>query len=368
MKSIYLSLDSVKRKVLEKSIKKILVISGKNTYYKTGADKKFKDIFQKKEIFLYIKNSKFPEYKELKKIINYKNLVKPDLIIAIGGGCVMDYAKICSVVSSQKNLKEKIINSDVFEKKNLKVLAIPTTTGSGAEVTSNAVIYINNIKFSVEGDSIKPDYYSIIPEFLISSSFKIDASSGFDAISQAIESLFSQKSNNESISFAKKSLKILLKNYSNFLGNKNLNNSYKMAIGANLAGKAISISKTTAPHALSYPFTALYNVPHGHAVSLTLNKFLKFNYFNTNIANCNFDLKERFQTLFSLTKTNNMKELDYFLQKIKKKGKLEQNFLKLGFNINKDYHKIIKGLNEQRLKNNPVKVSISDIQHILKNF
>ena len=81
-----------------------------------------------------------------------------------------------------------------------------------------------------------------------------------------------------------------------------------------------------------------------------------------------FDLKERFQTLFSLTKTNNMKELDYFLQKIKKKGKLEQNFLKLGFNINKDYHKIIKGLNEQRLKNNPVKVSISDIQHILKNF
>ena len=51
-----------------------------------------------------------------------------------------------------------------------------------------------------------------------------------------------------------------------------------MALAANFSGKAISISKTTAPHALSYPFTAFYNISHGHAVSLTLNDFLKFNF------------------------------------------------------------------------------------------
>ena len=367
--STYLaSFDSIKKKILTKSIKKILLISGKNTYYKTGAKEKFRNILENKETFLYIKNSNLPDYRELKKIINFKNLVKPDFIVAIGGGCVMDYAKICSVINSQKNLREKIINSDVFYGKKVKVLALPTTTGSGAEVTSNAVIYINNIKYSVEGDNIKPDFYSIIPEFLISSNFKIDASSGFDAISQAIESLFSQKSTHESILFAKKSLKILLKNYITFLGKKNLNNAYKMAVGANLAGKAISISKTTAPHALSYPFTALYKVPHGHAVSLTLNKFLKFNYFNLNQSNCNFDLKARFQLLFNLTNTKNLNELDYYLLKLKKKAHLEQNFFKLGVNVNKDFYKIIKGLNEQRLKNNPIKISIRDIQYILKKF
>ena len=55
-----------------------------------------------------------------------------------------------------------------------------------------------------------------------------------------------------------------------------------MQLGANLAGKAIDISKTIAPHAISYPFTSMYGVPHGHAVSLSLNQILKFNYFNQN--------------------------------------------------------------------------------------
>jgi len=362
------SFDSIKKKILTKSIKKILFISGKNTYFRTGAKEKFKNILKQKETFFYIKNSSFPDYKELKKIINYKNLVKPDLIIAVGGGCVMDYAKICSVINSQKNLKEKIISSANFYGEKVKVLAIPTTAGSGAEVTSNAVIYINKIKYSVEGDSIKPDYYSIIPEFLISSNLKIDSSSGFDAISQSIESLFSQKSNHESLSYAKKGLAILLKNYINFLKNKNLTNSYKMAIGANLAGKAISISKTTAPHAISYPFTSLFKIPHGHAVSLTLNKFLKFNYINLKKSNCNFNLKKRFELLFDLTKTSNLAELDNLLLKIKSKANLEQNFFKLGINLDKDISRINKGLNEQRLKNNPIKVSINDIHYILKKF
>ena len=53
-----------------------------------------------------------------------------------------------------------------------------------------------------------------------------------------------------------------------------------MCFAANLAGKAINISRTTAPHAVSYPFTSLYNISHGHAVSLTLEKFLKFNFIN----------------------------------------------------------------------------------------
>ena len=59
-----------------------------------------------------------------------------------------------------------------------------------------------------------------------------------------------------------------------------------MAIGANLSGKAINISKTIAPHALSYSFTTMYGVPHGHAVSLSFNKILKFNFYNQNKANC----------------------------------------------------------------------------------
>ena len=87
----------------------------------------------------------------------------------------------------------KYLNSEISKKKT-KLLAIPTTAGSGAEVTSNAVIYINNLKYSVENDKIKPDYFCLLPELLLSSTKQLDATAGFDAVSQAVESLFSRKS------------------------------------------------------------------------------------------------------------------------------------------------------------------------------
>ena len=91
-----------------------------------------------------------------------------------------------------------------------------------------------------------------------------------------------------------------------------------MAIGANLSGKAISISKTIAPHALSYSFTTMFGVPHGHAVSLSLNKILKLNFFNQKQSVCNYDIKKRYDILFKLTNTRNIQELDIYFQNIKK--------------------------------------------------
>ena len=353
---------------LDDDIKRILFISGTTSYYKTGAEEIFKNKFNNKEKYIYLKKSYLPDFDELKKIINIKDEIKPDLIIAIGGGCVIDYAKITSVFKEEKNLKQKIINSDYKGNKKIPLLAIPTTAGSGAEVTSNAVIYINNIKYSVEGAEVRPDYHALLPKLLLSSTMKIDSSSGFDAISQAIESILSKRSNTQSIEYASRALKILFKNYINFVNKKNLSNSYNMALGANLAGKAINISKTTAPHALSYPFTTHFNIPHGHAVSLTLNKFLKFNHFYKDKADKDFNLIKRFNLLFKLSNSENIQQLDRYLKEIKKQAKLEQNFLKLGINLDRKYTKIVNGLNSQRLKNNPIQVSKKDIKNIIENY
>ena len=76
----------------------------------------------------------------------------------------------------------------------------------------------------------------------------------------------------------------------------------KMCIAANLSGEAISISKTTAPHALSYPFTSYFGIPHGHAVSLTLNKFLKFNFKNLKSSVSSFDLNKDMMSYLKLQK------------------------------------------------------------------
>ena len=76
-----------------------------------------------------------------------------------------------------------------------------------------------------------------------------------------------------------------------------------MMVGANLAGKAINIYKTTLPHAISYPFTAHFGIPHGHAVALTLDKLLLFNFQYAKHSQVNFDLLNRYKLIFKLTKT-----------------------------------------------------------------
>ena len=140
-----------------------------------------------------------------------------------------------------------------------------------------------------------------------------------------------------------------------------------MSLAAMYSGRAISITKTTAPHAVSYPFTSLFNISHGHAVSLTLEKFLKFNYLNNKKSICNFNLKNRYDEIFKIFKVKNIYDLEKYIKNIKKKAKLIDDFKTLNIDIKNNYHKIIEGINIQRLNNNHVKIDQSDIKVILLN-
>ena len=349
----------------EEKIKKILIICGKNSYKSSGADVFIKKSIIKKHEFFF-KKSYYPEVTELKEIIKFLKRYNPDLILAIGGGSVLDYAKIANVLFDSQNLIKEIYSSTYKNKRKFtKLAAIPTTAGSGAEVTSNAVLYINRVKYSVEGDNLRPDFFFLIPDLLLKASRTIKASAGFDAIAQAIESLISKKSNERSVKFAEKSLQISLKYFIDFLNKPNLENTSAMSFAANLAGEAINISKTTAPHAVSYPFTSIYNISHGHAVSLTLNKFLKFNYENLSKANCNFDLNSRYKIMFNASKTKNFSDFNEFLKDIKIKANLENNFKDLKINLERDYEEFISGVNILRLSNNPIKLNKKDLKSII---
>jgi len=346
--------------------KKKLIICGKNSYKASGAEKLIKNFISDEKDYFFFKKSSYPDLAELKEIIKTIKKISPEIIIAVGGGSVIDYAKIANVLTDSNDIGNEIIRSNYnIKKKIAKLIAVPTTAGSGAEVTSNAVIYVDKIKYSVESEKLKPDLFFLIPELVIGASPKIKSSAGFDAIAQSIESLISKKSNNRSVDYAEKSLRISLKYYLDYLNKPNKENTSAMCFAANLSGKAISISKTTAPHAVSYPFTSIYNISHGHAVSLTLNKFLKFNYKAMLSANCNFNLKDRFKIMFDISKSNNMDSFDSYLNNLKKNAKLEDNLSKLGINIQSDYSKIISGVNLLRLSNNPVDLKEVDIKKIL---
>ena len=348
--------------------KKILIICGEKSYKSSGADKLISNLLVNPNTQYFYKKSSYPELTELKKIISFIKKFSPEIIICVGGGSVLDYAKIANVLTDSNDLENEIINSSYkINKKFAKLIAIPTTAGSGAEVTANSVIYINKTKYSVEGTYIKPDFFFLIPELVIGASNKIKSSSGFDAIAQALESLISKKSNEKSLEFAKKSLKISLTHYLDFLKKPNHENTSAMCLAANLSGEAISISKTTAPHAVSYPFTSIYNISHGHAVSLTINKFFRFNFENLEIAKSDFNLKTRFETIFDISKSENINSFDKYLTNLKKEANLENDYAKLGININNDYSKIISEVNLLRLANNPVELKKEDLKKIIQS-
>ena len=130
------------------------------------------------------------------------------------------------------------------------------------------VIYIDKIKYSVEHNFLKPDFFSLIPKLAVNSPKIIRSSSGFDAIAQASESIFSKKANIRSLKYSSKSLGYSIKSFIGFVNNPNLNNATQMLRAANFSGKAINIARTNAPHALSYSFASKFRIPHGIAVSI----------------------------------------------------------------------------------------------------
>ena len=360
------SSEDILKYINDKSFKKIFVLCGKKSFVNSGAENLLKNI-SNKEIKLFYKKSEIPILEELIEIIKDIKNFKPDLFLAIGGGAVIDYAKIANVVDIRPDLAELIVNYTYpFKKKYTKLAVIPTTAGSGAEVTSNAVIYVDGIKHSFESELLIPDHFFLIPEFLISAPNKIKASSGFDAIAQALESLVSRKSNDKSVEYASKSLRVSVNSFISFINEPNMKNATEMSIASNLAGKAISISKTTAPHAASYPFTSLFNISHGHAVSLFFEKFFKFNYDNVDKSETSFDLKKRFDLIFNLFDVQDINGFNSKISLIKKSANLEDDLTKFNIDIIKSSEDVLKGINLLRLGNNPVKIDGKDILYIIK--
>ena len=155
------SFQDIKKFIDDKSFKKIFILCGKKSFVISGAEELFKKIVAGKETKLYFKSSEIPILSELINIIKAIKKFKPDLILAIGGGAVIDYAKIANVVDLKPDLANLIINySYPFDKRLTKLAVVPTTAGSGAEVTSNAVIYVDGVKHSFESKLLIPDNFS----------------------------------------------------------------------------------------------------------------------------------------------------------------------------------------------------------------
>jgi alcohol dehydrogenase class IV len=203
---------------------------------------------------------------------------RPDLVLGVGGGSAMDMAKLLCAYSGTTDpdrLHAAIRSGGAVTGRQPRLVLAPTTSGSGSEATHFAVVYLGEEKFSVAGDPLRPDVAVLDPALSVSGSRYQRATSGIDAVAQAIESLWAVGATPRSRRWARHALGLLLPAIEEYVNRPTDRAGRAMAIGSHLAGRAIDLSRTTAAHALSYGITKRYGWSHGHAVALTLGAFIE---------------------------------------------------------------------------------------------
>jgi alcohol dehydrogenase class IV len=219
-----------------------------------------------------------PRYEDVEAGVAAFRARRQDVIIAIGGGTAIDVAKLIRCgTSSQQTLHEIIQYGPEVERSNTPLIAVPTTAGTGSEATHFAVVYYQGEKHSVAHPSILPEYAVVDYQLTESLPARGTAETGLDALCQAIESMWSIHSTEESMVYSAEALDLIVHHFDAAVRAPTSISREAMSRAAHLAGRAINISKTTAPHAISYKLTHDYGIAHGHAAALTLGAVLVFN-------------------------------------------------------------------------------------------
>lgn len=221
-----------------------------------------------------------PSYQQVQENVERFKKVQTGFIIACGGGSVLDTAKLASVLLTDEYGVRQLLDDPQRAKKCAKLLAIPTTAGTGAECTPNAIVAVPEkaVKIGIVNDNMIPDYVILDARLIEHLPRKIAASTGIDAMCHAIECFTSNKSNPFSDTFSLEAFDLIMNNIEKACDDDSaLEQKNRMQIAAFYGGIAITASGTTAVHALSYPLGGRYHIAHGTSNAMLLVPVMKFN-------------------------------------------------------------------------------------------
>jgi alcohol dehydrogenase class IV len=282
-----------------------------------------------------------------------------DGVVAIGGGSAIDTAK--SILAFQTNEgREKQLATGLFklDESLPPLIAVPTTTGSGSDSTSFAVIYVDGTKYSLQSPELLPRVVFLDANFSDSLPADVVACTGFDALSQAVESFWARSATEESREYAEKAILEILKHLLAAVNSSDGASREAMLIAANMAGKAINISKTTAPHALSYEISKRTGLSHGHAVAITLGNFFEINRILSQGSGTEGKYARVERSLFKLIGVTCPDEARMFWYDLMKRCNLKTELDGLkGATTVRDLEEIVDSVNLERLRNHPLSPS-----------
>ena len=298
----------------------------------------------------------------------------PEVIVGVGGGSVIDTAKCLSTLLVQKNSFKEILNHQATMTPNsIPCFAIPTTAGTGSEVTSSATVWDmdNHRKRSLAGEWMYPKCAIVDPELTMTMPPRITAITGLDAMAHAIEAAYSIRSTPRSDAHAFQSLRTIFEELENAVSNGGNKEAREALLHGSLeAGLAIAETSTAAAHSVSYPLTIHYGVAHGHAVGLLAPEFLAYN-MNVSESDCQ-DRRgipfviERCKLIASTIGCKDVLEARRRFRLLIAKVGLETNLRDLGV---KDIGLVAKeGLDPDRVSNQPRTVTEQAVQLILEEI
>ena len=202
-----------------------------------------------------------------------------DLIIGVGGGSVMDTAKLASVMLGASYSVRDLLKDPLQARKKYRTLMIPTTCGTGSEATGNSIVAIpeEQVKKGIVNPALIPDEVILDVNFIKALPKPIIASTGVDALAHCVECYTSKKATPLSDLYASGGAKLIFHNIEKAYAQRDLPSLENMLLGAYYGGVAIAGSGTTAVHALSYPLGGRYHIPHGVSNAILFSGVMRFN-------------------------------------------------------------------------------------------
>jgi alcohol dehydrogenase len=339
--------------------KNILLVTGKHSFEISGAKKIIFDKLQHEKVFKFSDFSVNPKLKEAIQGVKFARKNNIEVIIAIGGGSVLDTAKLIKAFYGSSGHEESlVIGKSVLIDPLIPIIAIPTTAGSGSEATHYAVVYIGSEKYSLASKYLLPDVVILDGSLSTSSDRYLKICNALDAMAQAIESFWAVGANKKSQKHSLAAIELGWKTLHKFVSqNCSESDAQNMIESSNFAGMAINISKTTAAHAWSYTFTSNYNIPHGHAVWLTLPAIFDIHFRESQLTHHKTANQKKFsidmQTLCSKLNLDTSKIEDQLTNFLSNIG-LEYQMERLGLDTKEKRKLAANQVNIERLKNNPI--------------
>lgn len=234
-----------------------------------------------REVFLFTEVEENPTTRTVENGVRFAQSHQPlDLIVALGGGSVMDCAKGINFLFTNGGKMEDYWGMGKANKPMLPSIGIPTTAGTGSEEQSYALIVQEHKHRKMACGDLKARFHTVIldPTLLLSTPKQVAALAGIDAIAHALESYVCTRRNLLSQMFSREAWRLLEKNFEIILqAPGNVTAQSEMLLGAHLAGHAIENAMLGAAHACANPLTAKYGLAHGLAVGVMLPHVVRFN-------------------------------------------------------------------------------------------